>query len=57
MRKKKQQELKKLDITEEELKKIKRYQNYEAIGDLLIVVILLGITLTAIVFVAGGLWQ
>ena len=57
MRKKKQQELKKLDITEDELKEIKRYQSYEAIGDLLVVVILLGITLTAIVFIAGGLWQ
>ena len=57
MRKKKQQELKKLDITEDELKEIKRYQSYEAIGDLLVVVILLGITLTAIAFIAGGLWQ
>lgn len=57
MRKKKQQELKKLDITEDELKAIKRYERFQTITDLLTLVAILTITLIAVALIAGGLWQ
>lgn len=57
MRKRKQQELKKLDITEDELKAIKSYERFQTIMELLSLVALLAITLLAVAFIAGGLWQ
>lgn len=57
MRKKKQQELKKLDITEDELKAIKSYERFQIITELLGLVTIIAIGLTIVAFVAGGLWQ
>ena len=57
MRKRKQQELKKLDITEEELKAIKSYERFQTISELISLIVLLAITLAIITFIAGGLWQ
>lgn len=57
MRKKKQQELKKLDITEDELKAIKSYERFQTITDFLSLIAILTIATLVVAFIAGGLWQ
>lgn len=57
MRKKKQQELKKLDITEDELKAIKSYERFQTITDFLSLIAILAIATLVVAFIAGGLWQ
>lgn len=57
MRKKKQQELKKLDITEDELKAIKSYERFQTITDFLSLIAILAIAMLVVAFIAGGLWQ
>lgn len=57
MRKKKQQELKKLDITEDELKAIKSYERFQTITEMLTIIVLMAISLIVVTLIAGGLWQ
>lgn len=57
MRKKKQQELKKLDITEDELKAIKSYERFQTITEMLMIIVLMAISLIVVTLIAGGLWQ
>ena len=57
MRKKKQQELKKLDITEDELKAIKSYERFQTITEMLTIIVLMAVSLIVVTLIAGGLWQ